>query len=49
MTDCREPKGEAFGLERIKNTFERLAKHNAQQICNNLLRRLQISGWFQTG
>jgi sigma-B regulation protein RsbU (phosphoserine phosphatase) len=41
MTDCRSPKGEAFGLERIKNTLSALATHNAQQICDNLLETLK--------
>ncbi|MEN9564747.1 MAG: hypothetical protein RIR73_2991 [Chloroflexota bacterium] len=41
MTDCRDPKGEAFGLERIKQTLGDLAKQNAQQICNTLLETLQ--------
>jgi serine phosphatase RsbU (regulator of sigma subunit) len=41
MTDCRDPKGEAFGLERIKRTLGDLAKQNAQQICNTLLETLQ--------
>ena len=37
MTDCRDPKGEAFGLERIKRTLSELPKQNAQHICNTLL------------
>ena len=41
MTDCRDPKGEAFGLERIKKTLSDLAKQNAQYICNTLLETLQ--------
>jgi len=41
MTDCRDPKGEAFGLERIQKTLSELSKQNAQQICNTLLETLQ--------
>lgn len=41
MTDCRDPKGEPFGLERIKSTLSVLANFNAQQICDNLLETLK--------
>ncbi|MFN8382672.1 MAG: SpoIIE family protein phosphatase [Anaerolineales bacterium] len=41
MTDCRDPKGEAFGLERIKNTLSSYANLNAQQVCDNLLETLK--------
>lgn len=41
MTDCRDPKGEPFGLERIKQTLGGLARQNAQQICDTLLETLQ--------
>lgn len=41
MTDCRDPKGEAFGLDRIKKTLSDLARQNAQHICNTLLETLQ--------
>ncbi len=37
MTDCRNPKGEPFGLERIKKTLSSLAAMNAQQVCDHLL------------
>ncbi len=40
MTDCRNPKGEAFGLERIKKTLSGFANFNAQQVCDNLLETL---------
>ena len=40
MTDCRDPNGEAFGLERIKKTLSGLANINAQQVCDNLLETL---------
>lgn len=41
MTDCRNPKGEPFGLERIKEVFGTLEKLNAQQVCDHLLETLQ--------
>jgi sigma-B regulation protein RsbU (phosphoserine phosphatase) len=41
MTDCRDPKGELFGLERIKNTLSGLAGRSAQEICDQLLATLQ--------
>jgi sigma-B regulation protein RsbU (phosphoserine phosphatase) len=41
MTDCRSPKGEPFGLERIKRTLGGMANFNAQQICDRLLATLQ--------
>lgn len=37
MTDCRNPEGEAFGLERIMQTLAGLAGLNAQQVCDRLL------------
>jgi sigma-B regulation protein RsbU (phosphoserine phosphatase) len=40
MTDCRDPQGEAFGLERIKTTLGSLAQHPAQQVCDRLLETL---------
>ncbi|MBK8428551.1 MAG: SpoIIE family protein phosphatase [Lewinellaceae bacterium] len=40
MTDCRDPKGEAFGLDRIKKTLSGFANVNAQQVCDNLLETL---------
>jgi sigma-B regulation protein RsbU (phosphoserine phosphatase) len=46
MTDCRNPKGEPFGLERIKTTLSALAKFNAQQICDRMLETLKD---FQDG
>lgn len=46
MTDCRDPKGEPFGLERIKSTLSSVSKQSAQQICNVLLETLQT---FQDG
>jgi sigma-B regulation protein RsbU (phosphoserine phosphatase) len=41
MTDCRSPKGEPFGLERIKRTLSGMANFNAQQVCDRLLMTLQ--------
>jgi serine phosphatase RsbU (regulator of sigma subunit) len=41
MTDCRDPQGEAFGLDRIKETFSKFANYNAQQICDHLLETLK--------
>jgi serine phosphatase RsbU (regulator of sigma subunit) len=41
MTDCRDPKGEAFGLERIKKTLSGFSSSNAQQVCDNLLDTLK--------
>lgn len=41
MTDCRNPHGEAFGLERIKNLLSGLAEQSAQQVCDTLLGTLQ--------
>lgn len=41
MTDCRNPKGEPFGLERIKSVLGGFANMNAQQVCDNLLDTLQ--------
>jgi serine phosphatase RsbU (regulator of sigma subunit) len=37
MTDCRNPKGEAFGLERVKQLFGSLSSRSAQQMCDELL------------
>lgn len=36
MTDCRNPKGEAYGLERIKQTMEKLVSLPAQLSCDRL-------------
>ncbi|HSO11188.1 MAG TPA: SpoIIE family protein phosphatase [Anaerolineales bacterium] len=40
MTDCRSPKGEPFGLERIKNTLANLEGNSAQQGCDQLFETL---------
>ena len=36
MTDCRDPKGVSFGLERIKTTLSGLVGLSAQQVCDRL-------------
>ena len=36
LTDCRNPKGEPFGMERIKNTMSNLKDNSAQGGCNQL-------------
>jgi serine phosphatase RsbU (regulator of sigma subunit) len=41
MTDCREPAGEAFGLERVKQTLCGLVGLPAQQVCDTLLETLR--------
>ncbi len=40
MTDCRNPAGEPFGLERIKETMKSLRSHTAQSACDHLLETL---------
>jgi serine phosphatase RsbU (regulator of sigma subunit) len=40
MTDCRNPKGEPFGLERIKNTLANLKGDSAQRGCDLLFETL---------
>lgn len=40
MTDCRSPKSEPFGLERIKKVLSTFTRLNAQQACDNLLETL---------
>jgi sigma-B regulation protein RsbU (phosphoserine phosphatase) len=37
MTDCRDPQGESFGMERIKSTLSGLSDHTAQHVCDHLL------------
>ncbi|MGE5250320.1 MAG: PP2C family protein-serine/threonine phosphatase [Bacteroidota bacterium] len=41
MTDCRDPEGVAFGLDRIKSTLGGLAGLPAQQVCDRLLDTLR--------
>jgi sigma-B regulation protein RsbU (phosphoserine phosphatase) len=40
MTDCRDPQGEAFGLERIQDAFLTLRGLPAQEVCDRLLTTL---------
>jgi sigma-B regulation protein RsbU (phosphoserine phosphatase) len=40
MTDCRDPQGEAFGLERIHDAFFNLRGLPAQEVCDRLLKTL---------
>lgn len=46
MTDCREPAGECFGMERIKQALTHVAGQPAQQVCTSLLETLRQ---FQNG
>lgn len=46
MTDCRNPKGEPFGLERVKNTLAGMKGANAQSICDQLFETLMT---YQNG
>ncbi len=41
MTDCRDPKGVAFGLDRIKQMLTGMRSHNAQLVCDQLLMTLK--------
>lgn len=41
MTDCRDPKGEPFGLERIQRTLGGCPGSSAQEICDHLLQTLK--------
>jgi phosphoserine phosphatase RsbU/P len=40
MTDCRDPKGEPFGLDRLKNTLTGLQGYMAQLACDQLFETL---------
>jgi len=40
MTDCRDPKGEPFGIERIKDTLADLKSASAQGKCDQLIENL---------
>jgi sigma-B regulation protein RsbU (phosphoserine phosphatase) len=46
MTDCRNPKGESFGLDRIKLTMAGLGKVTAQSGCDQLFDTLMM---YQSG
>ncbi len=41
MTDCRNPNGEAFGLENTRQTLAQAVDLNAQQVCDHMLKTLQ--------
>jgi serine phosphatase RsbU (regulator of sigma subunit) len=41
MTDCRDPLGEAFGLERIKTTLAKMVGQTAQVVCDQMLSTLR--------
>ncbi len=40
MTDCRNPQGESFGLERIKTLLGSAVKNKGQEVCDQLLASL---------
>ena len=42
MTDCRNPKGEPFGLERIRLTMADLGNTSAQSSCDQLFDKLMM-------
>jgi sigma-B regulation protein RsbU (phosphoserine phosphatase) len=46
MTDCRNPRGEPFGLERIKLTMAGLSNATAQSCCDQLFDTLMM---YQSG
>ena len=46
MTDCRNPKGEPFGLERVKSTMTELKNFSAQSGCDRLFDTLMT---YQNG
>ncbi len=41
LTDCRNPQGETFGLENIKQKMSDLKNSNAQNLCDDLLSTLK--------
>ena len=46
LTDCRNPSGEPYGLERIKETMGHMKQVNAQAACDELFDSLMI---YQSG
>jgi len=40
MTDCRNPEGEGFGLDRIKGTLAGLRGLSGQAVCDRLFETL---------
>jgi sigma-B regulation protein RsbU (phosphoserine phosphatase) len=43
MTDCRNPNGEAFSLERIQYQLGTTGGISAQQVCDQMLNTLKIT------
>lgn len=41
MTDCRDPHGAPFGLDRLKTTLSQLAGLSAHEVCDRLLNTLK--------
>jgi phosphoserine phosphatase RsbU/P len=41
MTDCRNPDGIPFGLERIQRSLSRCPDSSAQEVCDHLLQKLK--------
>jgi serine phosphatase RsbU (regulator of sigma subunit) len=41
MTDCRNPGGEPFGLERLQRSLTRCFESTGQEICDHLLQKLK--------
>ncbi len=41
MTDCRDPDGVPFGLERIQRSLNTCPGTSAQEVCNYLLKTLK--------
>jgi serine phosphatase RsbU (regulator of sigma subunit) len=46
MTDCRDPQGQAFGLDRIIQNLEAACGLTAQDVCDKMLDTLKN---FQSG
>jgi sigma-B regulation protein RsbU (phosphoserine phosphatase) len=41
MTDCRDPLGVDFGLERIKENFAQMVGISAQEVCDKMISTLR--------
>jgi len=41
MTDCRDPNGQPFGLERIQRSLTKCSNVSAQEVCDHLLQKLK--------
>ena len=46
MTDCRDPNGVPFGIERVKSALATMAGLSAKQVCDLLLETLMT---YQNG